>query len=141
MEKPDEYTPAYLRVRLTPDLNRAIWAESDARGVGLASLVREILERELLPTEPNYALSAEMCTADLIKMTRSLRVDKNLTQRQLASRIKNERTGRPVSVQAISKAESDEVGSEMNGLRVKIIQELSNRSLIGPYWKFEDEPS
>lgn len=50
-----------------------------------------------------------------------------LTQEEVAERL-------GVSKQAISKAEDKRVGSSMNGLRVRIIREVGNLHVGGPYW-------
>ena len=78
-----------------------------------------------------------MNTEALTRMARALRAERGLTQREVAEMVTSERTGQPVSNQAISLAESD-AGPEMNNLRVKIIEALSGRILEGPYWKFSE---
>lgn len=80
-----------------------------------------------------------MDTAGLTRTVRALRAEHGLTQEEVAEQIINERTGKPISKQAVSRAESDDVGSEMNGVRVKIIELLSGRKVEGPVWYFEDK--
>ena len=80
-----------------------------------------------------------MDTTGLTRKARALRAAKGMTQEEVAALILSERTGRPISKQTVSKAESDDVGSEMNGVRVKIIEALSGKSLLGPVWFFEEE--
>ena len=76
-----------------------------------------------------------MDTDALTRMVRVLRAEKGKTQREVAQMVKSDRTGKPVSNQAVSLAESD-AGPEMNGLRVKIIEALSGLELEGPFWRF-----
>ena len=80
-----------------------------------------------------------MDSKKLAQMARALRAEKGLTQQELADRIISERTGESISKQMISRAESEDVGTQANALRVQIIQLLAERVLVGPVWYFEDE--
>lgn len=80
-----------------------------------------------------------MDTQGLARRARALRAEKGLTQEELASQIISERTGKPISKQMISRAESEESGTEVNSLRIQIIELLSGRRLSGPVWYFEEE--
>lgn len=80
-----------------------------------------------------------MDSKKLAQMARALRAEKGLTQQELADRIISDRTGESISKQMISRAESEEVGTQANALRVQIIELLSERVLVGPVWYFEDE--
>jgi DNA-binding XRE family transcriptional regulator len=64
-------------------------------------------------------------TEDLARVTAQVR--EGLTQGDVARRL-------GVSKQAVSKAEDERIGSSMNSLRIRIIQEIGDRSVEGPYW-------
>lgn len=76
-----------------------------------------------------YELKREGCSLcrseDLAEIT--ARARKGLTQEEVAERL-------GVSKQAVSKAEDEDIGSRMNSLRIRIIQEVGECRVNGPYW-------
>ena len=73
-------------------------------------------------------------TPALARRCRSLRAEHGLTQDGLAERLVSSGYADRITKQAISQAENDTIGSNMNALRVAIIEELTGRSLVGPVW-------
>ena len=80
-----------------------------------------------------------MDSTGLARQVRSLREQGRLTQTDVAQRIISERTGKHITKQAVSRAENEDVGSEMDGVRIRIIEELTDRKIQGPVYYFEDE--
>jgi transcriptional regulator with XRE-family HTH domain len=64
-------------------------------------------------------------TKDLARLAVEARDD--LTQKQVANLL-------DVTKQSVSKAENEEIGSRMNGLRIRIIEEIGGYDIEGPYW-------
>jgi transcriptional regulator with XRE-family HTH domain len=76
---------------------------------------------------------------DLARMAREERRKRNLTQERVAQLV-SERDDTPsCTKQAVSQAENPESGSRMDGLRIKIIESLTARKLVGPLWHFEKD--
>lgn len=82
-----------------------------------------------MSTNMVYELKREghhLCRSeDLAEIT--ARARKGLTQEEVAERL-------GVSKQAVSKAEDENIGSRMNSLRIRIIQEIGECRVNGPYW-------
>lgn len=79
---------------------------------------------------------SDMTTEGLANTARKLRKERGLTLQDVGERVLT-RTGKATSRQAISKAEDPTVGTSMNNLRIKIIEELSGMRLLGPFWRFD----
>lgn len=82
-----------------------------------------------MSTNMVYELKREdrhLCRSkDLAEITGRAR--KGLTQEEVAERL-------GVSKQAVSKAEDEDIGSRMNSLRIRIIEEIGGCRVKGPYW-------
>ena len=76
---------------------------------------------------------------DLARIARDERMKKGLTQEQVADIVALREDTKSCTKQAISQAENPRSGSNLDSLRIKIIEELTNRTLIGPRWYFEDD--
>jgi len=74
---------------------------------------------------------------DLAYMVRKERLDRHLTQEQVAKIVVQKTNTKSCTKQAISQAESDTSGSKLDGLRIKIIETLTGKKIIGPLWQFE----
>lgn len=85
----------------------------------------------------SYSQTDLMDTVGLARKARALREERRLTLDEVASQIINEKTGKPISRQAVWRAENETVGSEMNGVRVRIIETLTGHKLEGPVWHFK----
>gem|GEM_PF-2493115 len=78
---------------------------------------------------------------NLAQLCREERIERSLTQEQVADIVALRQDTKSCSKQAVSQAENPSNGSNLDGLRIKIIEELSERRIIGPIWYFEDELS
>ena len=76
---------------------------------------------------------------DLARMAREERLKRDLTQEQVARLVAKRADTPSCTKQAISQAENPESGSKMDGLRIKIVESLTGRKLIGPLWHFDKE--
>lgn len=76
---------------------------------------------------------------DLAQIAREKRISKGLTQDQVADIVALRADTKSCTKQAISQAENSQNGSNLDSLRIKIIEELTKRKLVGPRWYFEDE--
>ena len=70
-----------------------------------------------------------LTSPDLAELAREVRADR--TQEEVAQRLH-------VTKQAISQAENLNIGSNLNTLRIRIIQELTGQQISGPFWIMED---
>jgi transcriptional regulator with XRE-family HTH domain len=78
-----------------------------------------------------------LTSADLARLARDERLQRNLTQEQVAQLVAKRSDTVSCTKQAVSQAENLESGSKMDGLRIKIIESLTGRKLLGPYWRFK----
>lgn len=78
-----------------------------------------------------------LTSTDLAKLARDERLQRNLTQEQVALLVAKRSDTPSCTKQAISQAENSESGSKMDGLRIKIIESLTGKKLLGPYWRFK----
>lgn len=78
-----------------------------------------------------------LTSADLARLARDERLQRNLTQEQVALLVARRPDTPSCTKQAVSQAENPESGSKMDGLRIKIIESLTGRKLQGPYWRFK----
>jgi transcriptional regulator with XRE-family HTH domain len=76
---------------------------------------------------------------DLAKIAREERIRKGLTQDQVADMVALREDTKSCTKQAISQAENPQSGSKLDSLRIKIIEELTKRKVVGPRWYFEGE--
>ena len=76
-------------------------------------------------------------SADLARLARDERLQRNLTQEQVAQLVARRSDTASCTKQAVSQAENSESGSKMDGLRIKIIESLTGKKLMGPYWRFK----
>lgn len=76
---------------------------------------------------------------DLAQIAREERTKQGLTQDQVADRVALRDDTKSCTRQAISQAENPKSGSNLDSLRIKIIEELTKRRVVGPRWYFEDE--
>jgi len=87
-----------------------------------------------MSTNMVYALNRDHChlceSEELAEI--SAQVRKGLTQEEVADRL-------GVSKQAVSKAEDESIGSSMNSLRIRIIREIGECHVEGPYWIVDTE--
>lgn len=75
---------------------------------------------------------------DLAQIAREERIKQGLTQEQVADRVALRTDTKSCTKQAVSQAENPKSGSSLDSLRIKIIEELTKRTIIGPRWYFED---
>jgi transcriptional regulator with XRE-family HTH domain len=75
---------------------------------------------------------------DLARIAREERIKQRLTQEQVADKVALRTDTKSCTKQAVSQAENPKSGSNLDSLRIKIIEELTNRTIIGPRWYFED---
>lgn len=75
---------------------------------------------------------------DLAQMAREERIKQGLTQEQVADRVALRIDTKSCTKQAVSQAENPKSGSNLNSLRIKIIEELTKCTIIGPRWYIED---
>jgi transcriptional regulator with XRE-family HTH domain len=75
---------------------------------------------------------------DLAQIAREERTKQGLTQEQVADRVALRTDTKSCTKQAVSQAENPKSGSSLDSLRIKIIEELTKRTIIGPRWYFED---
>jgi len=78
-----------------------------------------------------------LSSSDLARLAREERLNRNLTQAQVAEIVAKRASARRCTRQAISQAENPAYGSKLDGLRIKIIESLTDRKLIGPLWRFD----
>lgn len=76
-------------------------------------------------------------SSDLARMAKKERITRNLTQEQVAQIVSKRVDTRSCTRQVVSQAENPNIGSRLDGLRVKIIESLTGRRLKGPVWYFE----
>jgi transcriptional regulator with XRE-family HTH domain len=74
---------------------------------------------------------------DLARIAREERLKRNLTQEQVAQLITERSDTSSCTKQAVSQAENQDIGSNMDGLRIKIVESLTGRKLAGPFWRFK----
>lgn len=75
---------------------------------------------------------------DLAAAVRAERARLKLSQEEAATRLIASGRYDSLSKQAVSKAENYQSGDGMNSLRVALYEDLTGRTLAGPYWI--DEP-
>ncbi len=78
-----------------------------------------------------------LTSEDLARLAREERAKRDLTQEQVARLVAKRPDTQSCTKQAISQAENPETGSRLDGLRIKIIETLTGRKMIGPWWHFE----
>lgn len=76
---------------------------------------------------------------DLARIAREERIKQKLSQEQVANKVALRTDTKSCTKQAISQAENPKSGSNLDSLRIKIIEELTKRTIIGPRWYFEDD--
>jgi len=76
-------------------------------------------------------------STDLANMAKKERMKRNLTQGQVAEMISERLDTHSCTKQAVSRAENPNIGSQMDGLRIKIIESLTGRKMKGPVWYFD----
>ena len=79
-----------------------------------------------------------MIESDLATLVRRKRKESGLTQTELANRLVRAGRANSLSKQAISQAENPKPGDGMTALRIALVEELTDRQLVGPFWVFED---
>ncbi len=77
-------------------------------------------------------------SSDLARIAREERLKRNLTQEQVARLVAKRADTSSCTKQAVSQAENAIIGSNMDGLRIKIIESLTSRKLVGPLWHFKE---
>ncbi len=77
----------------------------------------------------------------LARIAREERLNRHLTQEQVAEIIAKRADTNSCTKQAVSQAENPDGGSKMDGLRIKIIETLAGKKLIGPLWHFDSNKS
>lgn len=75
---------------------------------------------------------------DLARIAREERIKQRLTQEQVADKVALRTDTKSCTKQAISQAENPKSGSNLDSLRIKIIEEITSHTIIGPRWYFED---
>lgn len=75
---------------------------------------------------------------DLAQIAREERRRQGLTQEQVADIVAKRADTKSCTKQAVSQAENPKSGSNLDTLRIKIIEELTRCKVIGPRWYFED---
>jgi len=78
-------------------------------------------------------------STDLAGMAKKARTERKLTQEEVAEIVLKRTDTKTCSKQAISQAENRKIGSRLDGLRIKIVEALTERKLIGPVWYFQNE--
>ena len=78
-------------------------------------------------------------STDLARMAKKARTERKLTQEQVAEIVLKRTDTKSCSKQVISQAENPKIGSRLDGLRIKIVEALTGRKLIGPVWYFQNE--
>jgi transcriptional regulator with XRE-family HTH domain len=76
---------------------------------------------------------------ELAYLVRKERLDRRLTQEQVAKIVVQMTNTKSCTKQAVSQAESETSGSKLDGLRIKIIEALTGKKIIGPLWRFEND--
>jgi len=76
---------------------------------------------------------------DLARMVKEERIRRKLTQEQVAEIVSRRGDTQSCTKQVISQAENSDIGSRLDGLRIKIIESLTGRKIKGPVWYFESE--
>jgi transcriptional regulator with XRE-family HTH domain len=77
-------------------------------------------------------------STDLARMAKEERIKRNLTQEQVAEAISKRPDTGSCSKQVVSHAENSNIGSRLDGLRIKIIESLTGHRLKGPVWYFDE---
>ena len=80
-----------------------------------------------------------MHSSDLARLAKTERASRSLSQAQVATLVAERDDTASCSRQAVSQAESEDVGTSLDGLRAKIIETLTGRTLEGPAYYFADE--
>jgi hypothetical protein len=80
-----------------------------------------------------------LASIDLARLAREERLKRSLTQDQVARLVSQRADTSSCTKQAISQAENQDSGSKMDGLRIKIVESLTGRKLVGPLWHFDKE--
>jgi transcriptional regulator with XRE-family HTH domain len=80
-----------------------------------------------------------LSSSELARMARQERLSHHLTQDQMANLISKRVDTKSCTRQAISQAENPDSGSKLDGLRIKVIESLTGRKLVGPLWHFEPD--
>ena len=78
-------------------------------------------------------------STDLARMTKEERIKRNLTQEQVAKIISKRHDTQSCTKQVVSQAENPNIGSRLDGLRIKIIESLTGHRLRGPVWYFDEK--
>lgn len=81
-----------------------------------------------------------LSSQDLARIVREERTKKKLTQEQVAELVSKRVDTPSCTKQAISQAENSNSGPKMDGLRIKVIETLMGKELIGPLWHFKASP-
>lgn len=76
-------------------------------------------------------------STDLARMAKEERIKHNLTQEEVALMISERPDTQSCTKQAVSRAENANIGSQMDGLRIKIIESLTGRKVKGPVWYYD----
>jgi hypothetical protein len=110
--------------------------------------LQAIVKQIALPVKPhnhfiypvNHTPKMQLFTStDLARMAREERLKRGLTQDQVARFVSKRADTPSCTKQAISQAENQDSGSKMDGLRIKIVESLTGRKLVGPLWHFDKE--
>ena len=91
---------------------------------------------KLVSKQPNMNL---FTSTDLARMVKEERLNRNLTQEQVAEIISKRSDTLSCTKQAISQAENSNIGSRLDGLRIKIIESLTGHRLKGPVWYLDSK--
>jgi transcriptional regulator with XRE-family HTH domain len=78
-----------------------------------------------------------LSSQDLAQMARDERIKRELTQEQVAELVTQRVDTKSCTKQAVSQAENIDNGSNMDGLRIKIVETLTGKKLVGPFWHFK----
>jgi transcriptional regulator with XRE-family HTH domain len=84
-------------------------------------------------------LRSIMHSEDLAALARAERTRRGLSQAEVARRVAERPDTSSCSRQAVSQAEDAHVGTNLDGLRVKIIETLTGRRVEGPAYYFADQ--
>lgn len=87
----------------------------------------------------NRATMQLLNSSDLAAEALKARSERDLTQQEVANLLTDRGVADSCSRQAVSSAESPEIGSRLNQLRIKIIETLTSRTVIGPRWYYKDQ--
>lgn len=78
-----------------------------------------------------------LSSQDLAHIARDERIKRELTQEQVAELVSKRADTKSCTKQAVSQAENLDNGTNMDGLRIKIIETLTEKKLFGPFWHFK----